>query len=927
MLLGPSWDGIKGWPWRFRASSSATTRAPLDVFHTSPVQAAPAVSDADNVRARCDQRLFELLLSLFTTDTFRRWIRHGREGERLAAELPGDSASHDRVVGEGFEALRRHGHIDAKLFDDLAARFEYRKSEIMEVAAACECASAANALEIRDYLGVLLQEAGYIDTAGIGLRFGPARNQIRRPIEALYVPLHGRPSATRAGPSQGERVPLPELLRSQHRLLLTGPPGSGKTTFLKHVAAVMARDLDNAPRLTPPWRTRVLGLDPAGPARIPGLLNLAQLAPLLDAEPTRPDDRRWLLDLLSLRNCSVSQGVIDRSDPEHGARCGRWEARLAAGEVILLLDGLDEVDEQLRGRVVAILSDANQRWARCPIAVTSRPGPTKALRGMGYHRVTVEPLRTPEIETFVRQWVNALPAGRRPEGRTRQGELLNAAIAERPELRRMAQSPVMLACLCVVHFNGGGLPQARARAHRAVFDWMLDSREAQRRRAGFSRGFAEAALTMLALSTMHRAEAQEFSFIQAANAVDELTQDKFGRGDREARREYVRRWLTFECEASCLVDERARSKLQFSEPTMQAYAAALGLARRDSGDPSGGWWPVVQSRLDELPWYEILELLPGCLYDEISYRHTNHFFAQLLTLDTSEVLREQARVLGHAERILEPMRAYDYELPERLQADLSALRSRVRRFLDSGWPLESRIAARMAYQCARRPSRPEEELIALPGKGVHLGKHPVTVAEFARFVEAGGYGDDASWDEEGRRLRDRERWTEPASWTSQQARPNCPVVGVVWYEARAYCEWLSRRTGLLVRLPRAEEWKFAASPDGRKYPWGDDDPTDLYANYGRQVGAPTPIGAHPAGVGKFGHHDLSGNVAEWCEDELPTPDWERTIGGVRHVLKGGSWWEESAGTVAANDCHYGLSKNRYDYRGFRIVVVMLDPKD
>lgn len=74
---------------------------------------------------------------------------------------------------------------------------------------------------------------------------------------------------------------------------------------------------------------------------------------------------------------------------------------------------------------------------------------------------------------------------------------------------------------------------------------------------------------------------------------------------------------------------------------------------------------------------------------------------------------------------------------------------------------------------------------------------------------------------------------------------------------------------------------------------------------------------------KFGHMDLAGNVSEWCEDQLDTPEWERRDCGYRHVRKGGSWWEEGAGTLAAKDRAYGLSKSRYHYRGFRVAEVIL----
>ena len=87
-----------------------------------------------------------------------------------------------------------------------------------------------------------------------------------------------------------------------------------------------------------------------------------------------------------------------------------------------------------------------------------------------------------------------------------------------------------------------------------------------------------------------------------------------------------------------------------------------------------------------------------------------------------------------------------------------------------------------------------------------------------------------------------------------------PVVGITWFEAKAYCEWRGKR------LPREAEYERAVrDDDGRRYPWGNDAPTHERTVF--EAVAPEDVGTHPAGRGPYGHDDLAGNVWEWIEDD------------------------------------------------------------
>ena len=90
--------------------------------------------------------------------------------------------------------------------------------------------------------------------------------------------------------------------------------------------------------------------------------------------------------------------------------------------------------------------------------------------------------------------------------------------------------------------------------------------------------------------------------------------------------------------------------------------------------------------------------------------------------------------------------------------------------------------------------------------------------------------------------------------------PKKPIVGVSWFQAKAYCEWKGKR------LPREFEFERAVrGDDGRRFPWGNEPPMKERTVF--ETNAPEEVGTHPKGKGPYGHDDLAGNVWEWIDDD------------------------------------------------------------
>jgi sulfatase-modifying factor enzyme 1/conflict system STAND superfamily ATPase len=151
---------------------------------------------------------------------------------------------------------------------------------------------------------------------------------------------------------------------------------------------------------------------------------------------------------------------------------------------------------------------------------------------------------------------------------------------------------------------------------------------------------------------------------------------------------------------------------------------------------------------------------------------------------------------------------------------------------------------------------------------------------------------------------------------------NHPVENVCWYEAVAFCRWLSSRTEQEVRLPTDWEWQLAASGpgDGMRYSWGhgwqDENANTLESGLGRTVAA----GLYPGGATAEGVHDLHGNIWEWCLNRLP----ELTIEDVDYaseearVVRGGSWLAAPS-FARSNFRGWDDPELRYPALGFRVV--------
>jgi formylglycine-generating enzyme required for sulfatase activity len=195
------------------------------------------------------------------------------------------------------------------------------------------------------------------------------------------------------------------------------------------------------------------------------------------------------------------------------------------------------------------------------------------------------------------------------------------------------------------------------------------------------------------------------------------------------------------------------------------------------------------------------------------------------------------------------------------------------------------------YDADAAPWEAPVRVVTVPPFAIH--RYPVTVQQYQRFVEQGGYEDFSApwWTAEAGDWCERERVRAPADWQEQLLIPNAPVTGVSWYECVAYSRWLGEQTAedVTYRLPLEPEWEYAARrgvEPGRQFRWGDrmQAGSSAEANWaGSYLRRKSPVGLFPRSTTPDGITDLFGNVEEWCLDA-----WQGGIGAGNPAGRGGA---------------------------------------
>ncbi len=771
-----------------------------------------------------------------------------------------------------------------------------------------------------------------------------------------------------------ERIPIQavEAVAALPRVVILGQPGGGKSTLVNYIATQLARR-----RLDQAIANEKLPVWPAEEKPLPVRIILRRFAAWLPASASRGAAGMvwdYLEHQLQQGGCKEAFGPLKRVLTEEGG--------------VIFFDGLDEVRETdeaaKRSLIKAAIAEFAAPLDKCRVVVTCREYAYKEkdawrLPVADFPVVELALFDLDQVKFFTQTWYRVVgpPKGWDQAKCDREADNLFQAIKGWPHLRRLAQYPLLLTLMAQVHGRDGTLPKDRADLYERAANLLLAHWENRIVRdvdggprvepglvmqLGIRTETLRAALERVAFAAHERQEREQDRSERAADIpkedlLEELRSDLGSLDKAEQVTFYIQ-------DRAGLLQARDNRTYAFAHRTFQEYLAATYLLKQAEFDQ------MLRDRVrrDPIWWREVFLLAAGasrstprnisdlvdCLLPKapngsaVSAEKAVQAQVAAQALDETDfaehVRKEQAVEAGRFSEtygrvqqwLIAAMRA-DATLPPKDRAAAGDALARLGdpRFRPDAWYLPNEPLLGFV----KIPAGPflmgegeEQHELVLPE--YYIARYPVTVAQFKAFVDDSGH--------------------KPDDPVSLQGLPNHPVVSVTWYDAIAYCKWLTKRwrewddtpeplatllhTGAnggpawRVTLPSEAEWEKAArGTDGRVYPWGDKaDPNR--ANYGETgIRDTSAVGCFPGGASPYGVEDLSGNVWEWTRslsgdypypvDEKKRRQRENLEAGrdAHRVLRGGAFFND--GWVVRCAVRYGYYPNlRNRNFGFRVVV-------
>jgi formylglycine-generating enzyme required for sulfatase activity len=780
-----------------------------------------------------------------------------------------------------------------------------------------------------------------------------------------------------------ERVTLPDIrkaLEDHAAFILLAPPGAGKTTVMQRLTLDLAQE-----RLG--GNSRPL---------LPLFVRMAAQQP--HETPHAFLTRQWQ----------------EQIPGDHAGAPTEFGQALRQGQLCILCDALNEARrENLRER----LAD----WRDFAQALPTGNRLIFSCRTLDYtndlavQQVEVDPLSPEQIQQFARRYLGA-----------EQGESLWSVLQEqhidrsgRPILLELAATPFYLMMMVEEYQQVGRLPSHRARLFRN-FVARLFAREQQRRHADWIDMAAQhLALAELAYAMQALGAGTQVERAWALNVLPgEVTPPESVPISTPA--ESVLRLG----HAATLLADTFQETVRFSHHLVQEYFAASELKRRlESGEDLSALWRVPTTaremppaerndRWDPLPpppasgWEETTILAAGLNSAIVeAVRAVNPALAARCLLDLGEEADEDVKEISRRQLLA---RIGDINIHLRSRIEAGKLLGQLN---DPRFPVETINGIRVILppmveipggkatlgsgwwdRLADKDEKPRHDVTLA---AYAMGRYPVTNAEYACFIDAGGYEEAAYWTSGGNHWRkgepvpgeedpadwylrtwerrkknpkeiddllksgiftekNAEEWREYITWSEDAWRravrqlypegevmrrlqywhdaalnnSSQPVVGICWYEAVAYANWLASLTGQPYRLPSEAEWEWAARRGKHLYPWGWRWDEERLNSLEGRVMSTTPVGVYPNGATPDGIYDLSGNVWEWTASrfadypyrvEANLEDQEAT--GIRTVRGGG--WTASQKMVRCAYRYWDTPWDRDLNDGFRLARTSL----
>jgi formylglycine-generating enzyme required for sulfatase activity/DNA polymerase III delta prime subunit len=758
-------------------------------------------------------------------------------------------------------------------------------------------------------------------------------------------------------------VHVAAALSAFSRVVLLGPPGSGKSTTLRAIASSLLHN----PQRTADKTTRALERYWKAGRPFPFFIELKDLVQWsgFPKEPKDPSDisfeiiEKYAFEKIFNRNEYFQRYAMDK---------------LSDGAGIFLLDGLDEIpisgtgDEALdarRTQILSLVSSMSSRYATSKIVVSSRPAGYSGWTLQGFQVIRPLPLDNREVKNLGRSLYRA--AHGQADEAEKLAENLAGQITRIPkELRGQPLFVTLLANL-LMQQPDAPLPTRRGDLLRESVELLLSTWSAKRlnqENLTSILGCSEsqlldrlAAIGFKATEKADLADNQEAD-ISRADILDEL----YELGPNV----HLTEALNYIIQHAGVLASHTERKYRFAHGQFREYLAALYISKETNAPDQ-----IAQLFLEnQIRWGEVVLLLADIFSARGSPEKIWVLISRLVHIGLPEAIVTAAKI--YLDQDLGP--------PDVFGAVAEQLQMSCVKMLDHNSPLGASERATLleALSVSGDPRKglgvidgiPEIDWIDIPGGVAMIGssqeeielilrddaqhwdftreipphtvtveqfsiaKYPITTWQFLAFVEdPEGYFNRAWWHG---LVPSTEELLTP--WLASSRRDeNRPQTYVSWLDANAFCRWLSHKTGSKITLPTEAQWEYAArGASARQFPWADEaqnwPANTLEATAGAVIGA----GAYentPSFWGGAGPADMIGNVWEWCSSavELKTgetfdypyrPDDGREtapVFGTLFATRGG-YFGSSRNMARCSFRGRDLADSRLGRQGFRVVL-------
>ncbi len=827
------------------------------------------------------------------------------------------------------------------------------------------------------YLSALIDDFRPLSLAGMDMQSGDTNPRLK--LEDIYISLNTttqveKEKTAKKGKKKDHAELLTQLGREESkpltaldalsqspesRMVLLGAPGTGKSTFVRYLSLRMARQINNSSeKPLENWR---------GTPLLPVAISLGRFAeslPLDSKIGTAEMMEKYVVSTLEadLRMKSFGAYILPL---------------LAEDGALVLFDGLDEVANfDFRPIVVQAVESFTEKYSRnsrSKFLVTCRVLSYQDERWKlaGWPVYELDLFSPEQIGRFIEHWYDlhtALESGRSLEFAAKKTKLLAAVQVDDPRrLYEVARYPIILTMMAIVHASNE-LPDSRAKVYEQCVELLLDKWQSRRSIKNVEQIRSLSEELKLPARTIyeplyeiaytahkgHKAgknRVEDSGSLITEGMIIGVLHKYLHDNQRDIFLEYCQKangLLMLRGTSSLAGSDKRINEYTFPHLSFEEFLASKHLKKSDPDE--------VRELLDESydRWRESVKFLGElyCFVDDAGHANMNGLLEALSFPFPSNPTEKDWRALWLAGELLT---YYKRRWEKKKSPYEDAIISNMRRLvIDSSLTLRERADA---ADILDQLSTPEDLHVFLPvsQSSFAISKYLITNSQYERFLKPENFQNKDLWinfpkyDENSSLMN--ETWgTEPWDWLNIQEdiqdgvllprhwrnprfginRRHAPVVGISWYEANAYCNWLLQNWNILdegkqdlpkpkwIRLPVETEWVLAAGgEDNQRFAFGElKDPEKeiiAYANTSESgIGRATPVWMYPQGKSPSGAMDMSGNVFEWQANYSDMKNgWLR--------LRGGSWhYNEDIARVSIR--YFGRPYNWYYYIGFRLVV-------